>query len=68
MSLISNDINSTYLHWMNDPEVNVFLEPLTTPYTLTSLREYWRTHHANPDCPWFAIKLASDLSHIGNIK
>ena len=63
-----SDINDTYLGWMNDPDVNLYLEPRATSYTLASLHEYWQEHHDNPNSPWFAIRLASDYSHIGNIK
>jgi len=54
--------------WMNDPEVNLFLEPRILPHSLDSLRLYWEHHRDNSDSPWFAIKLASNHAHIGNIK
>lgn len=62
------DINETYLGWMNDPEVSRYLETRFMPQTIESLQAYWLAHRDDPASPWFAICLASDGRHIGNIK
>jgi len=67
-SLESDDINKTYLDWLNDFLVNQYLETRFLPQTMESLREYWSAQRDDPRSPWFAICLNSDDRHIGNIK
>ena len=67
-ALDSSDINKNYLGWLNDPMVNRYLETRFIPQTLESLHTYWSAHRDDPASPWFAICLASDHRHIGNIK
>lgn len=67
-ALHAGDLNDTYLTWLNDPEVSRFLETRFLPQTLEGLEAYWRAHRDDPACPWFAICLATDGRHIGNIK
>lgn len=66
--LNSNDINATYLSWLNDPSVNAYLETRFLPQTLESLNSYWEEHRDDASNPWFAICLKEDERHIGNIK
>ncbi len=63
-----DDLNATYLSWLNDPAVNRFLETRVLPQTLESLQAYWQAHRDDPSSPWFAICLLSEGHHIGNIK
>ena len=63
-----SDLNSTYLSWLNDLEVNRFLETRFLPQTMEALQGYWQTHRDDPASPWFAICLQGDGRHIGNIK
>ena len=62
------DLNSRYVSWLNDQEVNRFLETRFVPQTLTSIHHYWLTHRDDASSPWFAICLRCDSKHIGNIK
>lgn len=62
------DINATYLSWLNDKEVSRYLETRFLPQTLMALQSYWEAHRDDPASPWFAICLAADGRHIGNIK
>lgn len=62
------DINATYLGWLNDKEVSRYLETRYLPQTLEALQSYWEAHRDDPSSPWFAICLAADGRHIGNIK
>ena len=67
-ALKADDLNVTYLSWLNDPEVNCFLETRFLPQTLEALEAYWHAHRDDTASPWFAICLAADDRHIGNIK
>ena len=67
-ALEATDLNATYLAWLNDPTVNCYLETRFLPQTMESLQAYWQAHRDDPSSPWFAICLAEDDRHIGNIK
>jgi len=67
-ALEPTDLNTTYLGWLNDPEVNRYLETRFLPQTLEALHAYWQAHRDDPASPWFAICLTDDGRHIGNIK
>jgi len=67
-ALESADLNATYLSWLNDSEVNRYLETRFLPQSLEGLQAYWNEHRDDPACPWFAICLSADGRHIGNIK
>ena len=67
-ALQPEDINLTYLAWLNDPAVNRYLETRFLPQTLESLDTYWKVHRDDQLSPWFAICLQSNGLHIGNIK
>ena len=62
------DLNATYLSWLNDSEVNRYLETRFLPQTMEALQGYWQAHRDDPASPWFAICLQADGRHIGNIK
>lgn len=63
-----DDLNPTYLGWINDSIVNRYLETRFLPHTLEALKSYWQKYHEDPSSPWFAICLKQDNRHIGNIK
>jgi [ribosomal protein S5]-alanine N-acetyltransferase len=67
-ALEPSDLNATYLGWLNDPKVNRYLETRFLPQTQEALQAYWQAHRDDPAGPWFAICLAADGRHIGNIK
>jgi [ribosomal protein S5]-alanine N-acetyltransferase len=56
-----------YVSWLNNPEVNKYLE---TPggQTLGTLREYLSSVEDNPNILFWAIHLRHNSEHIGNIK
>ena len=47
-TLEPEDINETYVGWLNDPEVARFLQTGTAPATLASLRRYVSIRHSRP--------------------
>ncbi|MAQ88967.1 MAG: GNAT family N-acetyltransferase [Rhodopirellula sp.] len=67
-ALEPGDLNDTYLSWLNNPAVNRYLETRFLPQSLEALQAYWQDHRDNSSSPWFAICLASEGRHIGNIK
>ncbi len=62
------DINETYYTWMNDKEINQYMETRFFPQSMEALRIYLKEHEQKNDEPWFAICLQEDDRHIGNIK
>lgn len=63
-----DDINETYLGWLNDRNVNKYLETRFIPQTMRGIKKYWEEHESDQNSPWFAICLGEELKHIGNIK
>jgi ribosomal-protein-alanine N-acetyltransferase len=63
-----DDVNETYCRWMNDPEVNKYLESRFSPHTMASLREYVAGKQGDEKNAFFAIILKQGPRHIGNIK
>lgn len=66
--VLVSDINETYVSWLNDPDVNTYLETRHNVQTKDSLLAYWKTVAADPKSRWLAICLADDMHHIGNIR
>lgn len=62
------DVTQTYVDWLNDPEVNRFLESRYTEQTLNGCREYVQRINASPTDNFFGIFLKADDTHIGNAK
>lgn len=63
-----DDCNERYVAWLNDPEVNRFLETRWTRHDLASVRAFVSDMVQHPDNYLLAIcELRTDL-HIGNIK
>ncbi len=58
------DLTQDYCDWLNDPEVNRYLEIRFEIQTIDRIRAYWEAHKNEH---WFAICL-NDGCHIGNIK
>lgn len=59
-------LSEEYVGWMNDPEVNRYLES-GGDYTLEKLRDFLQGVESRPILFW-AIHLRSNDLHIGNIK
>tara|TARA_A100001388_G_C28555420_1_gene396926 strand:+ start:85 stop:633 length:549 start_codon:yes stop_codon:yes gene_type:complete len=64
----AEDINQKYLSWMNNSNVNAFLETRFVNQTLESLKDYWLRIKKDENSFWFAICTKDDDMHIGNIK
>jgi len=62
----SEHISEDYVRWINDPEVNMYLETRGN-YTLDKLKSYIEEQYNNEVYFW-AIHLKSSNKHIGNIK
>jgi [ribosomal protein S5]-alanine N-acetyltransferase len=59
--------NEEYLHWLNDEEVNRYLE-IFEPYTMDRLHNYLETVEKNDHVLFWAIHIKKNNKHIGNIK
>ena len=55
-----------YCDWLNDPEVNKYLE--TKESTIDELKQYIKDKNENPNCLFLGIFLKENNKHIGNIK
>ncbi len=63
-----SDVNDNYYQWLNDPEVNQYLEIRFSPMSKEIIAEFVRSMDGNPNSIFLAIcTIANDL-HIGNIK
>lgn len=60
------DINQTYCNWLNEPDVNKYLESRFINWDLPSLRKYF--HEKNKTELMLAIVDSEHNLHIGNIK
>lgn len=63
-----SDVGEVYLGWLNDPEVNRYLESRFVRHTLKSLEEFVVQMSRLKGNIFFAICLNDDDRHIGNIK
>lgn len=64
--LTLNFLSEKYLNWLNDPEVNKYLET-NGENDLKKLEEYIKQHVKNSSLFWAIVKKKGNL-HIGNIK
>lgn len=62
-----DDVTEEYVSWLQDPEVNRYLETRHTPQTLETVRDYVRGMIKSKDSWLFAIVNQDEL-HLGNIK
>lgn len=62
------DVTETYCGWLNDPEVNRYLETRFAVQTLASVRSYAAAAIAAPDLLFLAIIENATGRHLGNIK
>ena len=61
------DCTAAYLGWLNDSEVNKYLESGFRKHTMPDLLDFVRTQEKKAAL-FLAIKIKSNLKHIGNIK
>ena len=62
------DVNQSYLDWLEDPEVNQFLETRHSPQSIPLITEFVQSKMNSSDEYLFAICLNESSCHIGNIK
>jgi len=62
------DLNETYLNWLNDPEVNLYLESGLFPVTMSQLNQFYDGLISKGGNIFFAIVEKSSNRHVGNIK
>jgi RimJ/RimL family protein N-acetyltransferase len=62
------DIDRGYLRWMNDPEINQYLESRFHVLTHQDLEAFVTKMQTDPDNAFFAIVVRDADKHIGNIK
>lgn len=63
-----DDCNENYLKWMNDPEINKYLESRFTTHTIDSLKDFVNSMNNSENNVLFAIVDKESDTHIGNIK
>lgn len=63
-----NDVNQNYHRWINDPDVNQYLESRFAPCSIRQLEGYVRKFEDAVDILFLAIVLKKKHQHIGNIK
>lgn len=61
-------VTDAYVAWLNDPQVNRFLESRFTTHTLDSTRDYVAKTLAAPDTLFLGIHSTELDRHVGNIK
>jgi len=62
-----SDVNENYYNWLNDPQVNCYLETRFIPQSHENIKEFIRKLDGNVNEPFFAICLRENHQHIGNI-
>lgn len=62
------DVNQNYCGWMNDPDVNKYLESRFAAHSIVSLKKYVKNIISDRLNVFFAIILKTENKHIGNIK
>ena len=63
-----DDCNENYLKWMNDLEINKYLESRFTTHTIDSLKDFVNSMNNSDNNVLFAIVDKESDTHIGNIK
>jgi len=63
-----DDVTQCYVDWLNNPEVNRFLETRYTHQTLESCQSYVAEMTSSPVQNLFGIYLRDNGKHIGNAK
>lgn len=63
-----DDCDENYLKWMNNPEINKYLESRFTTHTIDSLKDFVNSMNNSENNVLFAIVDKESDTHIGNIK
>jgi len=62
------DVSENYVKWMNDQEVNQYMETRFRQQTISEIMQYVTSLLENPNILFLAIIIQETNSHIGNIK
>ncbi|MFW5500400.1 MULTISPECIES: GNAT family N-acetyltransferase [unclassified Maridesulfovibrio] len=62
------DVSANYVNWMNDPQINQYLESRFSEQTLESIRDFVQSMIDSPENILFAICEKDSGRHVGNIK
>ncbi|NEO02081.1 MAG: GNAT family N-acetyltransferase [Moorea sp. SIO3I7] len=63
-----DNVTETYVSWLNDPDINRYLEIRYSIHNLESCGEFVRQMNADPSQYLLGMFMAEDNRHIGNIK
>jgi len=63
-----SDVTDEYYYWLNDVEVNRYLETRFCPHSKEKIRSYVHAAENDPHTIFWAIVLKDEDQHIGNIK
>jgi len=63
-----SDVNENYYRWMNDKDVNQYLESRFYPNSMDTITEFVKSKQADFNNVFLAIILKKNNEHIGNIK
>ncbi len=66
--LLSEDVTEDYVSWLNDPEVNLFLESRFIRHTVSNVSRHVKELFYNNNFYMFGIFLGDEFKHVGNIK
>lgn len=66
--LAKSDLDQKYLSWLNDPEVNRYMETGIFPTTQEDLEKFYESLRGSHENVIFAIEDLERKQHIGNVK
>jgi ribosomal-protein-alanine N-acetyltransferase len=61
-------VSSAYVGWLNDPEINQYLESRFVAHTIESTRAFVGSVLDSPDSLFLGIRAPDTGTHVGNIK
>ena len=67
-TLTKDDINETYLSWLNDPETNKYMAAGLEPKRMEDLEAYYEDVSKDKNGIYFVIIDKKTNTHIGNVK
>ena len=66
--LEEEDVTSEYKYWMNDPEINIFMETRFFPHSTNDIKNFVNDISKDKNSVIFGIFDKKSSRHIGNIK
>jgi len=67
-TLLPSQVTREYVDWLNDDEVNKYLESRFARHTVDEVREFVERAYRNPAEVLIGVYLKKDGEHIGNVK